>query len=124
MKDIKLFRKQDLAVTVVVLLLALALLIPSFLKKDTLKASIVVDGKITKEIDLSSVSQDYVFSPKSGTEIEVGKGKIRFSSACCKDGLCVNSGWLTKNGQTAACLPERVVIYLEGSDSEPDILTY
>lgn len=124
MKERKLFRKNDLIVIAAVLLLAAILLIPSLFKKGKLVATVYVDGEIVEKIDLSSVADGYTFSPKDGTEIQVENGKIRFASAVCRDKLCVNSGWLTKNGQTAACLPERIVISVSGSESSPDALTY
>jgi len=120
----KLFRRNDIIVIAVIAALALVLLIPSLLKKDKLTAEIYVDGKVAEAIDLNSVGETYIFSPKNGTEIEVQNGKIRFCSAICKDRLCVNSGWLDRNGQTAACLPERIVISVKGSDGSPDMLTY
>lgn len=124
MKNIKLIKKSDLIVTACVLLVALLLLIPSLLKKDRLTATIYVDGEIYENIDLGTVTQSYTLTPKDGTEITVENGKIRFSSAVCKDKICVNCGWLDANGQTAACLPQKIVISIRGSGSAPDMLTY
>ena len=120
----KLFRKNDIIVIAAVAVIALILFIPSLFKKDKLTALIYVDGKVIEEIQLDSVNDAYTFSPKNGTEIEVQNGKIRFVSAVCRDKLCVNSGWLDRNGQTAACLPERIVISIKGGDGSPDMLTY
>lgn len=124
MKNIKLFRKNDLIIIAAAAVIALILLIPNLIHKSNLTASVYVDGKITETIALDGVSEAYTFSPKEGTEISVEHGKIRFSSAVCRDKLCVNSGWLTKNGQTAACLPERIVISISGGKGSPDMLTY
>lgn len=124
MKKIKLFKKTDLIVVAVVLLIALALFIPSLFKNDRLTAEIFADGKIIETIELDEVGKAYKLTPKDGTEIEVDKGRIRFCSACCKDELCIKSGWLDKNGQTAACLPERIVISIRCGADAPDMLTY
>ena len=124
MKDRKLFKKGDIIIIAAVAALALVLLAPSLVKKDSLTAQIYVDGQMAEEIDLSAVSESYSFSPKDGTKIEVENGKIRFASAVCRDKLCVKSGWLDRNGQTAACLPERIVISIKGGGSAPDMLTY
>lgn len=120
----KLFRRNDIIVIAVVAVIALILFIPSLLKKDKLTALIYVDGEVAEEIQLDDVAEAYTISPKNGTEIEVQNGRIRFSSAVCRDKLCVNSGWLDRNGQTAACLPERIVISIKGSGGAPDMLTY
>lgn len=124
MKNIKLFRKSDLIIAAAVILLALILFIPSLMKKDVLIASVYVDGQLIKEINLNDTEKSFTFSPKAGTEITVENGKICFSSSVCRDSLCEKSGWLYKNGQTAACLPEKIVICIKGSDSAPDMLTY
>lgn len=42
-------------------------------------------------------------------------GRIRFEKAACPDHICVNTGWIATPGQTAACLPARVLIRLEGT---------
>lgn len=124
MKDKKLFAKGDLIAAAVVIIIALLLFIPGLLKKDRLVAEVYCDGETVEVIDLTAVEKAYTFSPKKGAEITVENGRIRFSSAVCRDKLCVNSGWLDKNGQTAACLPERIVICIKGSDAAPDMLTY
>lgn len=124
MKNIKLFKKGDIIVIAVVILAALILLLPKLFNSDRLTATIWVDGEITQTIELDEVEKAYTITPKSGTTIEVQQGKIRFAQAVCRDKLCVNSGWLDTNGQTAACLPERIVVSISGSDGSPDMLTY
>ena len=42
-------------------------------------------------------------------------GRIRFQQAKCPDQICVHTGWISNQGQTAACLPARVLIRLEGT---------
>lgn len=57
-------------------------------------------------------------------EFEVRDGAIAFVASDCPDQVCVNSGYLHTSGQTAACLPNRVVIRIQsggGADS-PDIV--
>lgn len=119
----KLFGRTDLIIIISVLALSLLLFIPSLLGNNSLVAQIIVDGEVTEEIDLDKIEKTYTLSPKDGTVIAVEKGRIRFSDACCKDELCIASGWLSAKGQTAACLPERVVIAVKGTD-KTDMMTY
>ncbi len=119
----KLFKRADIIVISAILLLSLLLYLPNALNNDSLTAVIYADGEIAEEIDLSKVNEAYTFSPKSGTVIAVETGKIRFAEARCKDELCISSGWLTQKGQTAACLPEKIVITIKGAD-KTDMLTY
>lgn len=119
----KLFGRTDLIIIICVLILSLLLFVPNLLNNDTLTAQIYIDGEIAEEIDLGNVSDSYTLTPADGVEITVEKNKIRFSYAECKDKLCVKSGWLSKKGQTAACLPKKVVIAIKGTD-KTDMMTY
>ena len=119
----KLFMKKDIAVIVAVLLVSALLFIPGLSGSNKLIADIYLNGEIIESIDLNSVEESYTLSPTDKTHITVRKGAICFSEAECRDKLCVNSGWLTAKGQTAACLPEKTVIVIKGN-SEIDMMTY
>lgn len=119
----KLFMRADFIVILTVIILSILLFIPNLLNDSTLTAQIYVDGEVVEEINLQEVEKSYTLTPKDGTKITVEKGKICFSDAHCKDELCIKSGWLSKKGQTAACLPERVVVSIKGTD-KTDMMTY
>lgn len=51
--------------------------------------------------------------------VAVGNGTVRVSAADCPDQVCVHTGALSKNGQTAACLPSGITVTVE-SDDGPD----
>jgi hypothetical protein len=50
-------------------------------------------------------------------------GRITVIEANCPDRDCVKRGWLKKPGDSAVCLPHRLVIRLTG-ESEVDGVTY
>lgn len=119
----KLFRQTDILIIIGVLVLGFLFFLPNLFKKDELIAQVYVDGEITEEINLSEVSKEYTFSPKEDVVISVKNKAVRFSSSSCKDDICINSGWLTSKGQSAACLPQRVVVTIKGAD-KTDMITY
>lgn len=48
-------------------------------------------------------------------------GKIRFSEADCPDKVCVRSGWVSRTGQIAACVPGHLILKITGpSTNGPD----
>ncbi|HRR92028.1 MAG TPA: NusG domain II-containing protein [bacterium] len=49
--------------------------------------------------------------------------KVRILSSPCPDKLCVKQGYISESGQVIICLPNRVVIKIEGRASF-DALTY
>lgn len=119
----KLFGRTDIIIIAGVFLLSFLLFLPNLFKNDELIAQVYVDGELTEEIELSDIKESYSFSPKDDVTVSVKNGAICFSSSPCKDELCVNSGWLNSKGQTAACLPQRIVITIKGTD-KTDMITY
>ena len=52
--------------------------------------------------------------------VEVTDGAVRFQDSECPDRVCVNSGWLKRAGDTAACVPAGVVLRVTGTQTEVD----
>jgi len=50
------------------------------------------------------------------TKIEISHGRTAIVSSPCGGQTCVAAGELHKNGQWAACLPNRVFLLIEGAD--------
>ena len=120
----RLFKKGDILLTALILIVCIALIfIPKLLSSD-LVATVYLDGETVETIKLSDVEKNFTFSPCDNVEIEVQKDRIRFLSSDCPDKLCVKSGWLSSSGATSACLPEKVVITVSGEKSDFDIMTY
>lgn len=43
---------------------------------------------------------------------EVAGGGIRFVDVTCPDHLCEKAGWITAEGETAVCMPNRVAVHV------------
>lgn len=56
--------------------------------------------------------------------IEVRDGRARFADSACVGRQCVHTGWLSRSGQLAACLPNGVVLELKGGEREFDAITF
>ncbi len=46
--------------------------------------------------------------------LEIADGRVRVSASACPDQVCVHSGWLSHNGQVAACVPAGVSVRVVG----------
>lgn len=87
-------------------------------------AVITVNGKIEKEIDLT-LQDDCIITLKTDpiVTLEVKDHKIRFINSECPDGTCEKMGFLSRSGQTAACIPAKTVVTIKGTDdSEIDAI--
>ena len=120
----KLIRKGDIAVVLVILLVAAVTWFFQTRQTDKLEAVITVNGETVETIDLSSVKEktSFALDTEPAVIITAENGAIYFEKADCDDKLCINCGKLSRKGDTAVCLPARTVVTVSGSDI--DALTY
>ena len=64
----------------------------------------------------------FAFEGRDGLSVtlRVEDGRIRFEESGCPDKVCVHTGWLSRSGQTAACLPAGVILRVEGDTGDED----
>ncbi len=55
------------------------------------------------------------------SEVEIGPAGARFSSAPCPHGICMRQGWVRRQGETVACVPNRLILRIVGSIGETDM---
>ena len=55
--------------------------------------------------------------------VEIHDGCVRVAYSGCPDQVCVHSGWLSKSGQTAACVPAGVSVRVLGGSQQVDGVT-
>ena len=124
----KLIAKNDIVLIFVLLFCAAMIwLMFSFRSSENITAVIESDGEIIKEIDLTNLNEEITFSVEGydgiTVDIKAQKGKICFVSAQCSDLVCVRTGYLSKDGQTAICLPAKVSISVKGGEKSIDAVT-
>jgi hypothetical protein len=56
-----------------------------------------------------------VSGPLGETVVEISGGQSRVLSSPCANQTCVAAGHLNRQGQWAACLPNKVFVYIEGT---------
>ena len=85
-----------------------------------LTARIVLDQEVVREISLSALTETVTFDVP-GAEypitIEAQPGRIRVAHSDCPSQDCVHTGWVSRAGGQIVCLPNRLIIALEGSDA-------
>ena len=65
-----------------------------------------------------------IHGPIGDSRIIIHQGKVRFESSPCRSQYCVHQGWLSRAGQVAICLPNRVSVELIGTEKNYDSLNY
>ena len=87
-----------------------------------LTATVVLDGEVIAEYDLSALTDpvslrlDDIPYPLT---IQAEPGRIRIVESSCPSQDCVHIGWVDRAGAQIICLPNRLVISLSGA-AEPD----
>jgi len=56
--------------------------------------------------------------------IEIKNRQVRFIDSPCQGKQCITSGWLHKDGQLAACLPNGVTVQIIGRDQRFDAVNF
>ena len=119
---------RDLILVTVLLVAALALFfgLRSRQARDTgsgARAVVTVEGR---EVGRYPLSKNGTFPLNGGTNIlVVENGEAWVSEANCPDKVCMGMGKISRNGEFIACLPNRLLVVVEGAaeDSPVDGMT-
>lgn len=117
MRDLRLFRPLD---GVLIGLIAVAALLGIWARPSApgVSAEIIRDGTRCVTIDLTDPERHtYTFDGAYPLTIVAENGAVWFAEASCPDRVCVQSGKLTRAGESAACLPAGIVVRICGASS-------
>jgi len=79
---------------------------------------IEVNGSKYQELPLNVDKTVTIHNGKHINVVEIKDGKVRMKESDCPDQICVNTGWIEKEGQQIVCLPNRVVVRVTGGKKE------
>lgn len=118
---------------IIVILLLLGSFIPLIIfgystknidEDSSIYAVVIIDGEPVKEIELSEDTSHemFTFYPSEGQYniIEVDGTKIRNKEDNSPDQIAVKTGWISKPGETAICLPHKLIIEVKAMDSSKE----
>ena len=118
----KKFGRNDLILISSFILASAVILIGVFLFSGEGATVVVsVDGSEVISLPLSE-DTTYNIGGYHGSEniLEIKDGKAHLTGASCPDKLCVNMGYISKEGQSIICLPNKVVIEIKGNTKEKE----
>lgn len=111
--------KGDIILIVSLIVISLAMFISSFTQSESLIAEVYVDGEKAHSIALEEVTESYTIN-ENYCQLLIEKDGVSFAFSNCGDQLCVKKGKLKRQGDTMACVPEKVVVVLK-SDKQNKI---
>lgn len=72
----------------------------------------------TKEVEVPLKDVDY----EAVVELEHDRARIqRMPEDICPLGICADTGWVSREGEAIVCVPNRLIIHLEGLEDDDDI---
>ncbi len=114
--------KKDIYIIILILLTAIIIWAFSYRKSsDAQYAVIEYDGKIVKTVSLSE-DFEFTLSEDETIKFSVKDGAISFINATCPDKICQNTGYLSKPGQTAICMPKKTILKVSGKNPDIDMV--
>ena len=82
-------------------------------------------GNQTPQLYQISKNQELVINGALGpSRIEIKNGRVHFVHSPCQNKQCISHGWISKAGETVACLPNRISVSLSGRESRFDALNF
>ena len=76
-------------------------------------------GELTEVVNLTLVTEPYsivVHDDMGLNVVVVEPGRVSISKSDCPDGICVRQGWISGGVVPIVCLPNQVIITLDGGD--------
>lgn len=126
----KFFKKTDiLIISIIILFCIISWIIYNLLASGKpVKAEIYYKSDLVKIIDLNS-NIDKTFSIPQNEHVVFHlykDGSIRFEESDCPDKVCIHAGKLNMVGETAACLPNEIILKIvpqnNYNENDPDII--
>jgi hypothetical protein len=125
----KIFKLKILDKIILVVLVILSILpagIIMLAKSNNKNSNIVikVDSKVKKSIPLDNLkeSKTYEFNFNNNIGyVEVKNGRVRMlemNKVICPDAICSETGWIDKGYQSIVCLPNNIIVTIEGNKDE------
>lgn len=100
---------------IILIILAVSLLLFAVRPKNAgTTATVYVDGEIYRTLELTEKSRTEL--TVSGVTVVCENGGVCIEKSTCHNKFCVNAGRLTKAGQCAACVPNKVSVAINGKD--------
>ncbi|MGI1658726.1 MAG: NusG domain II-containing protein [Desulfitobacterium sp.] len=118
---------EKLLIVSILLISGVSLGAMALAKSETQDASIVivveneVEQRIPLEVQEESKTYEFKFKDQTGF-IEVKNGRVRMQEMdkeICPKGICSDTGWIDSATQAIVCLPNKIIVTIQGMDNDP-----
>lgn len=122
-------KRGDILLIGLIVVIAAAFLVPRWFAgessekyhNETRIAKISVDGKLLRTVELTGEEQEIEIKTEYGYNLlKVHDYGIEMIDADCPDKVCYTFGFIERNGGTIVCLPNKLLVEIEGAPGEGD----
>ena len=99
----------------------LLFVLPGLGRTGAIRAVLTQEGKVLLTLTAEQLQAGGSVELEAGGyhyRIVYENGRIRFAKADCPDRVCVRTGWISRSGQIAACVPGQLILRIEGDGSQ------
>lgn len=88
------------------------------------QATIQGPGDTAQVVHLDHKESLHVAGPLGDSVLQIDRGQIRFVASPCSNKYCVHAGWLKHSGRIMACLPNGVLVEVQGGPQRYDAINF
>ena len=113
---------------VVIIVVTFAVMTAAFVygknRSEPLTATVKHRGQVAAQVALSTLTEEkkITIDGQYHLTVTLTKDGVSVTESDCPGQDCVHTGRITRAGQSIVCLPEQVVVTLEGKTSAPDVV--
>ncbi len=115
--------RVDRWLVLILMLVALVSLWISFGRSVGRNVVIYSGERLVFTAPLSQPRQVGLRGPLGETQIEIQDGKLRVTSSPCPRKICIGMGEIHRSGDLLACVPNQILVRIEGEESSYDLLS-
>lgn len=114
----------DLIISILVII-SIVIYIIDTLKPEGFSSNFYVESQGKKYVYPIESNENLEFEGVIGkTVIRIKDKKAFITHSDCRDKVCIEMGHVHKSGQFAACLPNKIILGVEGDSEDRDGITY
>ncbi|MDY6037551.1 MAG: NusG domain II-containing protein [Eubacterium sp.] len=120
----QIIKKADIILFVCLVIIGCALSYFAFVGNESGDKVIVkVNGEIYGKYDLKVDRTITVEKNGHMNKVTIKNGKVQVSESSCKNQVCVKQGAISGTHQSLVCLPNKLVVVIEGKAGEYDVIS-
>jgi hypothetical protein len=120
----KIIRKSDIVLFIILVLIGTVLSLSALHAKTPGKTVVIkVDGELYGRYPLSEDREISINRDKYRNHISIKGGKVQMTESNCPNHFCLKQGAISEANTGIVCLPNRVMVEIEGEDGDYDVLS-